>query len=207
METKDSWELVNHYDPIAIINSDDGGITFFRVWEYEQPSSLLFRYQDLPSDAVAVNILTQYASLGRTASGGNSIYNWAHKYGGVPYLAGSTGFPPSFTVNSAVILFGGGGGWTVERVNNSVFGIRFATANLNLVYYYESYHKVIVDYVVSGMFVITFVLPLLGIISTSFDRLMRQLLPRVRYTREELEKIRQDVRNSQRGYSFPLRAR
>jgi len=207
LETVDSWEMINSSDPVAIINSNDGSVTFFRVWEFDQPSSLLFHYQDLPSDAVAVNILTQYASLGRLASGGNSIYNWTHKYSSVQYHVGNTTFPPSWTTYSSVITFGGGGGWTVEGVNNSVFGIRFATANLNLVYYYESYHKVIVDYVVSGMFVITFVLPLLGIISTSFDRLMRQLLPQVRYTREELEKIRQDIRNSQRGYSFPLRAR
>jgi len=204
----DQWILAGSYGYLDAINLDDGGTGYYYNEDWYEFSKLLFSYQDLPGDAVGVNSLTQYATLGRSASGGVSSWNWTHRYSSVDYFVGSAAFPPSWTSYNAAITFGGGSGWTVEKVNNSLFGIRYQEAiDHDGRRYYISYHMVNVDYIASGMFVITFIIPFLGIISTSFDRLMRQLLPQVRYTREELERIRQDIKNSQRGYSFPLRAR
>jgi len=203
----DQWTLQGALNNVDAINTNDGSTSYFDNVDWLFPSRLLHSYQDLPNDAVVVNSLTQYATLGRSISGGVSIRNWIHRYNDVDYLVGSTVFPPAWTAESSVITFGGGGGWTVEKVNNSMFGIRYESAGLHDdIHYLITYHKVIVDYTASGMFAITFVIPLLGIISASFDRIMRQLLPHVRYTREELEKIRQDIRNAQRGYLLPVQS-
>lgn len=205
----DYWEIIGGLTPLNTINSDDGSTSYYRNLDWNPNSYLLFSYQDLPGDVVSINSLTQYATLGRilNGSGVGGVYRWIHRYGGIDYPVGSAAFPPSWTSHNAAITFGGGGGWTIEKVNNSLFGIYYNDATyLDSSYYLETYHKVSVDYVASGMFVITFIIPLLGIVSSSFDRLMRQLLPRVRYTREELERIRQDIRNAQRGYSFPVQS-
>lgn len=210
LDTTNQWVKVGSLTPVDTINSDDAGTSYYSVLDFYTLEGLQFYYQDLPADAVSVNSLTQYATLGRylPGVGVGGQYNWLHKYGGVDYFVGLANFPPSWTQHSAVITFGGGGGWTVEKVNNSIFGIRYTDPSAYGAYgdaaYLETYHMVSVDYVASGMFVVTFIIPLLGIISASFDKLMRQLLPRVRYTREELERIRQDIRNAQRGYSFPV---
>jgi hypothetical protein len=205
----DNWVKVGSYDAVTTINTDDDGTSMFRNKDIDIPSRLLFVYSNLPADAVGVNSLTQYAKLNKftPGSGTGGKYNWVHRYGTTDYLNGYTAFPSPWTMrDSGSIAFGGGGGWTVDRVRDCEYGIRYQDADSydEASYYYQSYHTVEVDYIASGMFVVTFVLPLLGVLSASFDKIMRQLLPRVRYTREELEKIRQDIRNSQRGYSFPF---
>ena len=205
----DNWVKVGSLNPVDTINSDDGGTSYYTVEDWYDPSTLLFAYQDLPGDAVVINSLVQYATLGRSASGGASEYDWVHKYGVNYYYVPTSGkpaFPPPWTPqNSGSVPFGGGGGWTPEKVNTALFGLRYYYAALHDgIHYHETYHMVRVDYVPSGMFVIIHVLPFLGILSSSFEKIMRNLMPRVRYTHEELERIRQDIRNSQRAYAFPV---
>lgn len=202
-----NWVKVGGQSDVYTINTDDNSTTHYWVPDFPPATWLHFYYDDMPPDAVSINTLTQYGTFFRQLDFGfGGVYGWSHRYGGVNYDIGATLFPASWAMhNSGPITFGAGGGWTIQKVNDSIFGVKYIDCDeYGQSVYLTSYHMVRVDYVATGMFVVLLSLPLLGIITSSFDRIMRQLLPKVRYTQEELEKIRQDIRNSQRAYSFPV---
>lgn len=201
-----NWVKVGGQGDVYTINSDDNGTTYYQVDDFPPATWLHFHYDDMPPDAVSINTLTQYGTFFRQLDFGfGGVYGWSHRLGGVNYDVGATLFPASWAMhNSGPITAGGGvGGWTITEVNDAIFGVKYIDADeYGQSLYLTSYHMVRVDYVATGMFVVTFVIPLLGILSASFDKIMRQLLPKVRYTQRELEQIRQDIRNAQRGYLF-----
>lgn len=200
-----SYELtdftkVGGLSDINTVNLDDAAAGYYTGNNDHVDALMLWDTTNLSGDAVSINSLYQGGKFGRSASGaGNFVF--IHNIAGVTYNSvGVVNVPYPANWNeklSATFDPGSGGSWTPSLYNGARFGIRgqgdgAAYGNVTSL-------KVVIDYVASGMFTVTYALPFIGIIG--IGQLMQRLMPRIKYDRLELERIGMDFRNSQRSYN------
>jgi hypothetical protein len=159
---------------------------------------------DLPANAVSISgNVTANATL-RTAGSPDGSEKWRTMFrsGTTDYVFGSSITVPTqgYTVNSQAWATLGGTSWTVALLNGAQAGMRALAATGTSRF---TYFTLTGNYVASGLFVIPWAIPLLGTLPLSyFTDLMHLLEPHIRYSRDELERMWNDIRRSRRAYAF-----
>lgn len=197
-----NWAKVGSLSALDTINSNDGNTSYYHI-AGNSAGNLIWNVDNAPVDAVGVNSIIIHAIMGNSGNAGN----WRFRDGDATttYTDGvDITSKPSYTnVASPDVTWGPlSGTRTIALFNSTSYGIGNlgddSTNDQRCTMIY-----VILDYIQSGMFVITWALPLLGVILPGMmPGLMRKLAPKITYTEPELESIRQDIRNAQRGYCF-----
>lgn len=197
----DGWAVNSGtwHDALA---TNDGNTTYAYKLSDAANWVMRFDYDNLPADAVAVSSVTQHHIVAKSATG-CTVQSQQLYHSGSAYTYGTGVTVTVSYVDNSEALAAPAGGWDVTKVNAYTYGCRQGNATCSVTVKVTQLYNAVV-YTPSGMFAITYALPLIGVIGSmaAMRGMMRKLMPKVRYTERELESIREDIRRSQRGYAF-----
>ncbi len=208
-----NWTFVGSY-PTAL-QTNDGDTTMIQCeafWSFEMFAG---NFDDLPASAISVQQVDATDVSKKTEASTADTFQKIHRVGSTNYT-GTAHALVNGTYNSYTdtnVTYGPGGGWDVSKVNGILWGGREAGSGTSLKYIRCTQLYLTVTYTPGGGCLVaawSHLLPLLGTITTlaELNRFLmychlksKERVPT--YTREELEMIRQELRNLKRGYSCP----
>jgi hypothetical protein len=188
----------------SAVTTNDGDTTWIKTNGDSTQRQDTYVMADLPANAISITGSVTCNYVMRTAGTPDGSEKWRSLFrsGTTDYVYGSnmTVINASYNLYSQAWADLSGTPWTVALLNGIQAGSRAqaATAVSRQTQFYLSG-----DYVASGLFVVTHALPLIGTLPLAgMAGLMRLLEPHVRYTRDELESMWNDILRSRRGYVF-----